>query len=66
LHSGTGQVGATMVRCMVSFLNPGEIGLRIGYHARYYGQLTVALLGLRVVIIYCSEKGLSYPVLPNR
>src|SRR6266511_3366783 len=40
-----------MVRCMVSFLNPGEIGLRIGYHALYYGQLTAALLGLRVVIL---------------
>jgi hypothetical protein len=36
---------------MVSFLNPGEIGLRIGYHALYYGQVTGTLLGLRVVIL---------------
>jgi hypothetical protein len=36
---------------MVSFLNPGEIGLRTGYHALYYGQVTGALVGLRVVIL---------------
>lgn len=51
LRAGNGHVGATMVRCMGACLNPGEIGLRTGYHVLYYGQVTRALVRLRVVIL---------------
>src|SRR5215216_1861916 len=51
LHAGIGQVAVTIVVGMVSFLIPGRSGVRVGYHAPYYGQVKSAFSRPCVVIL---------------